>query len=156
MRSRLALALAAAGLAHAAAGCATYSGSLARAQRAFEQGEHDRALGVFRSLEPDLERLSLPERIRYAYLRGMTDYRLGDRADARHWLALASVEDKQTPGALDPSWIERMNASLGDLNEEILQAADDANIADLGTDAVPLLPSRGTGAVASPPDAGAD
>jgi hypothetical protein len=74
----------------ALAACSGASGSLIRGQRAFERGDHDRALAIFRDLEPDLGRLSPVERTRYAYLRGMTDYRLGDKTDARHWLALAT------------------------------------------------------------------
>ncbi|HEX4445821.1 MAG TPA: hypothetical protein VH044_03770, partial [Polyangiaceae bacterium] len=60
-----------------AAGCNTYGDDLARGQRAFEASEHERALALFRALEPDVERLSLNQRAHYSYLRGMTDFRIG-------------------------------------------------------------------------------
>jgi hypothetical protein len=99
--------------------CATYGNDLATGQRAFEQSEHERALAIFRALEPDIGRLSLVERAHYAYLRGMTDYRIGYRSEARHWLALASALDQKTPGSLPPDWEKRMSESLKELNEEV-------------------------------------
>ena len=44
----------------ASAGCTTYQDDLARGQRAFEESEHERALAIFRSLEPDTGRLTIP------------------------------------------------------------------------------------------------
>jgi hypothetical protein len=103
--------------------CATYSSSLAHGQRAFEDGDLERALAILRTLEIDLDRLSLAERTQYAYLRGTIDYRMGYRADARHWLALAGALETQTPGGLPPAWADRMQASLTDLNEEVYTSA---------------------------------
>lgn len=99
--------------------CATYDEALMRGQRAFEQSEHERALAIFRALEPDTARLSIVGRAHYAYLRGMTDYRIGYKSEARHWLAIASAMDQQTPGSLPPDWEKRMNESLRELNEEV-------------------------------------
>jgi hypothetical protein len=90
-----------------------------RGQRAFELSEHERALAIFRSLEPDTGRLSVVSRAHYAYLRGMTDYRIGYRSDARHWLAIASAIDQKTPGSLPPDWEKRVGESLKELNEEV-------------------------------------
>lgn len=101
------------------ASCASYEEALTRGQRAFEQSEHERALAILRALEPDTGRLSVVGRAHYAYLRGMTDYRIGYRTDARHWLALASSIDQQTPGSLPPEWEKRMGESLKELNEEV-------------------------------------
>ncbi len=99
--------------------CATYQDDLARGQRAFEESEHERALAIFRSLEQDTGRLSAVGRVRYAYLRGMTDYRIGYMSDARHWLAIAAALDRATPGSLTPEWEKRMAESLQELNEEV-------------------------------------
>jgi hypothetical protein len=99
--------------------CATYQEDLQRGQRAFEESEHEHALAIFRALEPDLGRLSPSERTHYEYLRGMTDYRIGYKAEARHWLSLASAMEQQTPGSLPPDWAKRMTESLKDLNEEV-------------------------------------
>jgi hypothetical protein len=109
----------AAGLALALPACQTYQGDLARAQTAFEQNDHERALAIFRQLEPDLAQLSVPERAQFSYLRGMTDYRIGYKVDARHWLALAKALDDQTPGLLPGDWKSRMGEALDELNEGI-------------------------------------
>ena len=90
-----------------------------RGQRAFEQSEHERALAIFRALERDTGRLPVVGRAHYAYLRGMTDYRIGYKGDARHWLAVASAIERQTPGSLPPEWEKRLAESLQELNEEV-------------------------------------
>src|SRR5271156_5511229 len=99
------------------AACNTYADALSRGQRAFEQSEHERALAIFRSLEPDVYRLSIDDRAHYAYLRGMTDYRIGYKAEARHWLATAEAIEQKTPGSLPADWSKRMAESLKDLND---------------------------------------
>jgi len=99
--------------------CATYEDDLARGQRAFEASEHERALAIFRSLEADQGRLSVADRAHYSYLRGMTDFRIGYRAEARHWLSVASAIEQQTPGSLPGDWAKRMTESLKELNEEV-------------------------------------
>ena len=103
----------------ACASCATYQDDLARGERAFEASEHERALAIFRSLEPDTSRLTEPERAHYAYLRGMTDYRIGYKAEARHWLSIAAALEQKTPSSLPAEWTQRMTESLKDLNEEV-------------------------------------
>ncbi|HET7539498.1 MAG TPA: hypothetical protein VFK05_06490, partial [Polyangiaceae bacterium] len=67
-------------------GCATYREELNRGQRMYEENQYEQALALFRVLEEDTDSLRPSDRARYAYLRGMTDYRLGFRADSRHWL----------------------------------------------------------------------
>jgi hypothetical protein len=96
--------------------CTTYRDQLARSQHAFERNEHEQALANLRDLERDLSSLSQPEQAQYAYLRGMTDFRIGYKADARHWLALAKAYDENSPGVLPTDWKARMNEALGELN----------------------------------------
>jgi hypothetical protein len=115
----LGLVLASALAAMASPACATYHDDLARGERAFEASEHERALAIFRMLEPDLGRLSEQARAHYAYLRGMTDYRIGYKAESRHWLSLAAALEAQTPGSLPPEWQKRLTESLKELNEEV-------------------------------------
>jgi hypothetical protein len=125
--SRLAAALGLVSLsALSSAGCSTYQDDLARGERAFEASEHERALAIFRSLEPDTGRLTEPERAHYAYLRGMTDYRIGYKSEARHWLAVAAAIEQQTPNSLPPEWTKRMNDSLKELNEAIFTGGIEA------------------------------
>lgn len=100
----------------AVGGCTTYRDQLARGQRAFELNEHDRTLAILRDLEPDVKRLSLPEQAEYAYLRGMTDYRVGYKPDARHWLSLAKAYEDNSPGVLPADWKLRINEALDEMN----------------------------------------
>lgn len=100
-------------------GCATYHADLQRGQRAYDANEHERALAVFRMLEADTSHLTPQERAVYSYLRGMTDFRIGYKVDARHWLALAKAMDDQTPGTLPGDWKPRMEEALTALNAEV-------------------------------------
>jgi hypothetical protein len=106
----------------ASAACATYSDDLVRAQRAFEGSEDERALAIFRMLEPDMARLSDGERAHYAYLRGMTDFRMGYASEARHWLSLAASMEQKLPGSLPPDWAKHLTDSLKELNESVYTA----------------------------------
>ena len=99
-----------------AGACTTYRDELARGQRAFEQNEPDRTLAILRDLEPDMKRLTMPEQASYAYLRGMSDYRIGYKPDARHWLSVAKAYEDNSPGVLPADWKARTNAALDDLN----------------------------------------
>jgi hypothetical protein len=103
-------------LAWSAVGCQTYQDDLTRSQRAFEQNEHEHALAILRQLEPDTLHLAVNEQAQYFYLRGMTDYRIGYRVDARHWLALAQTLEEKVPGVLPDDWKGRMKDALAELN----------------------------------------
>jgi hypothetical protein len=110
----------------ACAGCATYREDLYRGQRLYEENQYERALAIWRVLESDTDSLSFNEQARYAYLRGMTDYRLGFRADSRHWLAIArAIEQEHSgglqehSGGLSPEWKQRLDESLEDLNKDV-------------------------------------
>ncbi len=104
-----------------ASGCATYRDQLAKGQKAYEGNQHERALAIWRQLDEDQERLSLEERAQYAYLRGMTDYRIGYKAEARHWLARAEALDKLTPGSLPADWKNRLGEMMAELNAVVFQ-----------------------------------
>lgn len=80
---------------------------------------YDQALAIWRVLEIDLDSLSPTQRTEYEFLRGMTDYRLGMRADARHWLAVAKANDEAHPGGLDQAAAAQLDLVLADLNKEV-------------------------------------
>jgi hypothetical protein len=101
------------------ASCVTYAEELNRGQRYFQANEYERALAVWRVLEADVDSLSATDRTRYAYLRGMTDYRMSLRADARHWLAVARAYEQATPGGIEESWRDRMKEALKDLDNDV-------------------------------------
>lgn len=96
--------------------CATQHDQLVRSQRAFEQTQYETTLALLRDLERDMTRLSQPEQAEYAYLRGMSDYRIGYRADARHWLAVAKTLDDNSPGVLPTEWKARLGEALEEMN----------------------------------------
>jgi hypothetical protein len=99
--------------------CTTYRDHLNRGQRMYDENEYEHALALFRNIEPDMDSLSPNDRARYAYLRGMTDYRLGFRPDARHWLAMAKAFDQANPGGLTPEWKTRTDEAITDLNKDV-------------------------------------
>lgn len=102
-----------------ALGCATYHSQLQRGQGYYDAQQYETALALWRDLEADQGALEKNQRVRYAYLRGMTDFRLGYRPDARYWLGLASAGEKLTPSSLSPDEKERLGKSLEELNQQV-------------------------------------
>src|ERR1700742_2937273 len=105
-------------------GCTTYREDLNRGQRLYEQNQYEHALAIWRVLETDTDSLGANDQTRYAYLRCMTDYRLGFRPYARHWLGLARALDKEHPGGLNQDWRDRLDKSLADLNKDVYGGAE--------------------------------
>ena len=99
--------------------CSGHRDTLARGQSYYEDNQYEQALAVWRALGPYESAFGPLELGRYAYLRGMTDYRLGFRDDARHWLAIAKATERRHAGSLDAAWIARLDGALGDLDREI-------------------------------------
>lgn len=125
----------------ASAGCATYRQDLERAKTHYEANEYEKALALFRVLEPDMDSFSDSEKAQYAYLRGMTDYRLAGlanpgsgmsnpkqdfRSNARHWLGVASAIEKQSQGGLSTEEKQRLGEAMTDLNKDVYGGADSA------------------------------
>lgn len=123
----------------ATSGCATYRDELARGQSAFEANQHERALAIFRPLELEQQHFTPTERARYAYLHGMTDYRIGYRAEARHWLVLAFELDRAGRDLLPRDWKKRLDDTIADLNEIAL----DKGAAALSNDPSKSAPGKG-------------
>lgn len=126
----------------ASAGCATYAQDLERAKTHYEANEYEKALALFRVLEPDMDSFSDAEKTQYAYLRGMTDYRLASnantgsgvnnpkqdfRSNARHWLGVSSAIDKQAQGGLSTDEKQRLAEAMTDLNKDVFGGADAAD-----------------------------
>ena len=142
--------------------CATYQQDLSRAAEHYNRNQFESALALFRVLEPDLDSFTTGEQARYAYLRGMTDYRLsglspqgtgvadprkGYRDNARHWLAIANAIEKKTPGGLTPEEKARSEETLADLNRDVFGGGEAAPLSDGGVDgAAPVTPSDDAGA----------
>jgi len=104
--------------------CSTYREDLNRGQRLYEENQYDHALAIWRVLEEDIDSLSMNDQARYAYLRGMTDYRLGYRPYARYWLGIARSIEKEHPGGLNQEWRDRLAKSLEDLDKDVYGGAE--------------------------------
>src|SRR5690242_4839345 len=120
------------------AACSTYRDHLNRGQRMYDENEYEHALALFRNLEPDIDSLAPNDQARYSYLRGMTDYRLGFRPDARHWLAMAKAIEQANPGGLTPEWKTRTEEALTDLNKDVFGGTESA---PADSSAAPAAPS---------------
>lgn len=116
------------------ASCVTYTEELNRGQRHFQGNEYEQALAIWRVLERDIDSLPPGDRARYAYFRGMTDYRMSLRDDARHWLAMARAYDQAVPGGIEDAWRERMKEALKDLEGDLRSEGAVARTADAGSD----------------------
>lgn len=101
------------------AACTIYEQDLQRSEDHFQHDEHEKALANLRALEPEWPSFSTRDQARYAYLRGMTDVRLGFINDARHWLAVAQQLDKEHPGALLEKERKATDDKLASLNEVV-------------------------------------
>jgi hypothetical protein len=134
--------------------CSTYREDLNRGQRLYEENQYEHALAIWRILEADMDSLSLNDQARYAYLRGMTDYRLGLRPYARHWLGIARAIDKDHPGGLNQEWRDRLDKSLVDLDKDVYGGAErfDKNQAGF-VEKSNEAPSASPPAAAPPPSA---
>jgi hypothetical protein len=119
-------------------GCATYHDDLVRGQGYYDQNNLQGALALWRALEIDWDSLSYPEQSKYAYLRGMTDYRLGLRADARHWLAVSKALAQRHPGGLDPQALAQMDRVLTELNNAVYSSGPPPNAEVSGTELTPV------------------
>jgi len=142
-------------LALVALGCTTYREDLNRGQRLYEENQYEHALAIWRLLEPDTDSLTQNDQSRYAYLRGMTDYRLGFRPYARHWLGIARSLEKEHPGGLNQEWRDRLDKSLADLNNDVYGGSErfdknQSGFVDHGADAPAPGPNEAGGS-SSPP-----
>lgn len=131
-------------------GCQTYRADLNRAQRYYEDNQYAQALALFRALERDTDSLSVHEQARYAYFRGMTDYRLArvegtndarfDR-HARYWLGIATAIEKEHPGGLQEHEQKRLSETLQELNAKVYGTSEDFDPAPVATPPDPNAPA---------------
>jgi hypothetical protein len=117
--SAVAWVVAAGALGVAGSGCALHEAELARADEHFSHDENEKTLATLRGLDETWASLDTADRARYCYLRGMTDYRIGFKADARHWLAIAAEIEREKPGSLGDSAKKLTEEKLSQLNEVV-------------------------------------
>ena len=144
-------------------GCQTYRDDLNRAQRYYEENQFAYALALFRGLERDTDSLSAHEQTRYAYFRGMTDYRLArveggadERFDrhARYWLGIAASIEKEHPGGLQEHEQKRLNETLTELNDKEFGISTEFDRSSSSAEEVTV--PAGTGLPSASPPAGSE
>jgi len=107
----------------ALAACSNYADMLQRGQGYYEHNDYEQALAVWRHLEDDRDSLGPEGRVRYYYLRGMTDFRLGYNTDARYWLGLAQASRTAAREALDEDEGKRLDETLAGLSKQVFGLA---------------------------------
>lgn len=96
--------------------CTSPNTDLLAAQTLYRDARYEQAAAWLDGLEAELPTMSAGERARFYYLRGMSAFRLGQRADALHYLALAQVLFSDDPADIPPPWrpvLERTLEALG-------------------------------------------
>jgi hypothetical protein len=115
-----------------------------RAEQAFSEARYEEAEAWLSDLEPSLGKMSTPLRARYYYLAGMSAYRIGQRAEARHALALCreeldtlrSAEEARASTSaepLPPAWMHNLQTALDELSAPRSYDASDAQELDSPT-----------------------
>jgi len=126
-------------------GCATYHDDLERGQHYYEVSQYPNALAIWRTLELDLDSFGYAEQARYSYLRGMTDFRMGFRADARHWLAVSRAIEQKHPGGIDAKSSAEMERVLAELNAAVYAMGLPPSAAATGAELKNVTPAAAEG-----------
>jgi hypothetical protein len=72
--------------------CAALSDDMKRVETAFSEARYEDVRVWLKDLEPSVPDMSRKLRTQYYYVAGITSARLGDNANARHYLALCREE----------------------------------------------------------------
>jgi len=96
-------------------GCAAVSDDLRRAEDAFNNNYYQDALTWLVDLEDDAPTMDDESMARYYYLRGRTEYLLGHRSNALHYLAVAREVAGDQGAGLRPEWRQQMDRTLEEL-----------------------------------------
>ena len=107
--------------------CATYASELQKAQSAYEDARYERVITWLDELETHSPELDRGDRAKLYYLRGMSEFRLGRKTNARHYLALAreaSVDgagfSREWKRTLDRT-LDAVDADFFEENAEVLR-----------------------------------
>jgi hypothetical protein len=96
-------------------GCTSLGDDVRRAELAFSEARYEDVEEWLGDLESDLGKMSTPLRARYYYLAGMSAYRIGQRSEARHALALCREELATSTEQLPPAWMHNLETALAEL-----------------------------------------
>ena len=103
-------------------GCASVTSDLQRAQLLYKDARYEETEAWLGELEHDAPSMSPAELARFHYLRGMTAFRLGQRDEALHFLALADALAAQALDRLPPGWNDVMQRTLAELTPQSASA----------------------------------
>jgi len=95
--------------------CSTAAEDLRRAESAFTQARYEDVEAWTAELAPELDQLPAEQRARYYYLAGMSAFRIGRRARARHALVLCREEVERGKVSLPDPWSRNLRAALVEL-----------------------------------------
>jgi hypothetical protein len=96
--------------------CTNYRDQLERADGHFRDARYESALANLEDLRGDLDRFDEQERLRYEFVRGMTHARLGQREEARHWLALVRERLERNAGSLSEEAAALLTRTLAEVD----------------------------------------
>lgn len=95
--------------------CATLHDDLKHARAHYADARYESALVWLEAVQPHLTELDARGRAEFYYLRGMTAYRLGQRADALHYLGLAWAETREPDTQLEADRQRSLDRTLAKL-----------------------------------------
>ena len=95
--------------------CTTVRDDLRRAEAAFSEARYEDVETWVAELAPEVSSMSAEQRARYYYLAGMSAFRIGRRARARHALALCREEVELGKVQLPLTWSRNLTAALAQL-----------------------------------------
>ena len=95
--------------------CTTVRDDLRRAEVAFSEARYEDVESWASELAADLPSMTPEQRVQYYYLSGMSAFRIGKRARARHALALCREEVELGKVPLPETWSRNLQAALGQL-----------------------------------------
>jgi tetratricopeptide (TPR) repeat protein len=99
----------------ATAACGGAASDLRNAQALYKDARYEEALLWLAELEPKASEMEPSELARFYYLRGIASFRLGQREDALHYLALADALCAEQPDLLPTDWQPVMQRTLQEI-----------------------------------------
>jgi hypothetical protein len=98
--------------------CSGLRDDLRRAEAAFVEARYEDVSAWLADLEPNVTDLPRPLRARYYYMAGVTAERLGDRANALHYLLLCREEAQREGNGLSDDRRRNLALTLAELSRE--------------------------------------
>lgn len=102
-------------LASLGGGCAALHDDMVRAEGSFELARYEDTVVWLSDLEADVPSMDQEMRARFYYLRGMAAFRLGNRPDALHYLALAREVAGPRNQGLRIEWASNLRRTIAEM-----------------------------------------